>query len=451
MTLSHGSGLRIIIILLAVLISLQILIVGFAYFVRAAQLGHPARPQLVEQVAAAVTLINRTPPDLREETLLAVNSPFLSFSLGPEALVARGGAMARPLPVLMPIISVYREALGGRDFQIYSRQRRSFTEGGSGLLPDEIVFVIRLEDGAVLIVEPNKQYRHQLAVNALALVSSIVGVVLLTALVWAAFATTRPINDIATAAEQLVGDLSAPPIVERGPKPVRHLARSFNKMQADLLRLMSERTVTLAAIAHDYRTYLTRLRLRVESIVDEKQRGKAIADLDEMSALIDDTLLLARVGSSRARIQVMNAAQLAADCVERALEAGARVTFTAGPGATDVYASAMSIRRAIDNLIDNAVKYGGAAHVRVASEDGDVVISVSDEGPGIAKDDLESLTQPFVRLEQSRSRATGGAGLGLAIAKSLVEASGGRLSLSSAPGEGLRAEISLPAVDKTAG
>ena len=450
MTLSHGAGLRLLIIALALLIGLQMMIVGAGYLIRATDLGHPARAAIVEQIASASRLMDSLADDQRQEALRAVSSPLIRFSIidaYPEA-----GAEPEPLRAYRPIVRAYRVALGKRQFRTYLRLRDQ--EGLFGvrrprLRGAEVVIVTRLADGKGLVAEPHPTYRRQMAINFFAFLSSVVGVVLLAGLVWASFATSRPLARMAASAERLAADLNAPHIAEDGPEPVRHLARALNKMQDDIRRLVSERTVTLAAVAHDFRTYLTRLRLRAEFISDDAQRDKAIKDLDEMTALIEDTLLLARSEERAADLRETDICALVRDVASALEETGAKATFDCDEAARVASVHDASLRRAIANLMDNAVKYGGAAHASVKRDSDEIVIAITDDGPGVAPEDMARLTEPFYRAEASRSRQTGGAGLGLTIAKKMVEASGGSLTLSSGTGGGLRAEIRYKAAMQT--
>ncbi len=445
MTLSHGAGLRLLIVALAVLIGMQIAIVGAGYLRRVADLGHPGTPAVVEQIAAAAHLIDGLPGDRREEALRAVSSPFLRFSIidaYPEAEEERA-----PLRAYRPIVNAYGEALGERPFRTYMRFRDRHAAGDwrRRLRPPEFVITIKLADGKGLVAETHPAYRRQMAVNFFAFLSSIVGIILLAGLVWASFATSRPLARMAAAAEKLAADLDAPAMVEQGPKPVRNLARALNTMQGDIRRLVSERTVTLAAIAHDFRTYLTRLRLRAEFIADETQRDKAIADLDEMTALIDDTLLFARSGERAIELKETDVSAVVQDVGDLLRETGARTTFKSGDEPLIARVHEPSLRRAVANLMDNAVIYGAAAHAEVRRSEGDVIITISDDGPGVAQEELARLSEPFYRTEGSRSRKTGGAGLGLAIAKAMIEASGGTFSLGNSANGGLVARIAFRA------
>ena len=450
MTLSHGAGLRLLIIALAVLIGLQMMIVGAGYLVRVADLGHPARAAMVEQIASASRLMDALSDEERKEALTAVSSPLIRFSLI-DTYSTDVNSDDEALRAYRPLLRRYRQALGEREFRTYIRVHEGPGLFGRQLRPrwrrTEVIVVTRLADGKGLVAEPHPTYRRQMAISLFAFLSSLVGVLLLAGLVWASFATSRPLARMAASAERLASDLNAPPLAEQGPAPVRHLARALNKMQNDIRRLVSERTVTLAAVAHDFRTYLTRLRLRAEFIPDEAQREKAIRDLDEMTCLIEETLLLARSDEPNATLTKGDIGALAGDVSAALEETGARTSVSSDGGPFIVNMHEASMRRALANLMDNAVKYGGAALVRVRRDGNDVVIAIRDEGAGVAPEDLPKLTDPFYRAETSRSRETGGAGLGLTIAKKMVEASGGRLILSVAPGGGLVAEIRCVAAE----
>lgn len=453
MTLSGGAGLRVLIIALAVLIGLQMTLAGATYVLRSYELGQPSRPVLVDQIASATRLVDRAPPEARREILRAVSSPFLVFTLSPKYRESGEASLSR-LPSYRPIIMAYERAFEGLEFAVYARRPRRIFGPSSGtgarVFPPEFVIVVRLSDGSALTVQANAEYRRQQVIAVAAVVSSILGLLLLAGLVWASLATTRPLHRMARSAAQIATDLYAPAIEESGPKPVRELARAFNAMQRDLKKLVAERTVALAAVAHDYRTYLTRLRLRIDDIDDANQRKKAIADIDEMSALIDDTLLFARQGAGRSDDEEADSVSetdidaLVGDLAAAFAESGGSVIVEGTAGRIEIRGSRLSLQRALTNLVDNAVKYGGAARIALARSGDEARITIRDDGPGAPEGRIERLSEPFYRGENSRSRNTGGAGLGLAIARTLVESAGGSLDLANGSEGGLVATVRLP-------
>ncbi len=199
----------------------------------------------------------------------------------------------------------------------------------------------------------------------------------------------------------------------------------------------------LAAISHDLRTPLTLLRLRTENVENAEEQERMLATIAEMDAMIAATLAFARGEATAEPSRLTDVTALLASIVDDIADAGMPVTMDpAAPVVCDCRPAAL--RRAVSNLIDNAVKYGKAAHAAIAATPRTVEVSIDDEGPGIPEQELTRVFQPFYRLEDSRSRETGGVGLGLAIALSIVEAHGGELTLANRPEGGLRAHIALP-------
>ena len=202
----------------------------------------------------------------------------------------------------------------------------------------------------------------------------------------------------------------------------------------------------IGGIAHDVRTFATRLRLRVEKIPDAAERERAIADIDDMIRLLDDALLSSRVGAGQLSQEMVDfAALVQAEADDRRVQ-GSRVELSANQAARDVIVlgDRLALRRMVANIIDNAIKYGGVARLRVELENETIVLTVDDEGPGIPADQRKAMLEPFNRLETSRNRATGGAGLGLAVARSVAESHDGTIEIAEAPGGGTRVRIGLP-------
>lgn len=257
---------------------------------------------------------------------------------------------------------------------------------------------------------------------------------------------TKPFATFAQAAERLGVDVSAPPLAETGPREVRQAAQAFNVMQGRIARFVQDRTQMLAAISHDLKTPITRLRLRAEFMEDDDQRTKMLADLAEMEAMIAATLAFARDdAASEPRIR-LDLASMLQGMVEDLNELGARCSYD-GPAALVIEARPAALKRAMANLIDNAIKYGGCADVTLAPGGGNALVTIDDQGPGIPSEARERVFAPFVRLETSRSRDTGGTGLGLAVARAAIRAHGGDITLADRPGGGLRVSVSLPGLE----
>jgi signal transduction histidine kinase len=271
----------------------------------------------------------------------------------------------------------------------------------------------------------------------------ILALVMLALIIVAARRVTRPLKALAANAEAFGRGAATPPLPETGPDEARRLIHAFNQMQERLTRFVADRTRMLAAIGHDLRTPITSLKLRAEMIDDEETRTKMRATLDEMQHMTEATLAFARDDAAAEPSRSVDLAALIESVVDDLAEMGKPVTFAEAPRL--VYSCRPSaMRRAIGNLIENAIQYGERARVSLAATPSGPVIAVDDDGPGIPADRIEEVFKPFTRLETSRSRETGGTGLGLSIARSIVLAHGGQLTLANREGGGLRAEIHLP-------
>ena len=259
---------------------------------------------------------------------------------------------------------------------------------------------------------------------------------------------TRPLARLAAAVDRV--DLSAdPPLLpdaRRSAPEIRAVIAAFNRLQGRLSEMLRSRMTLIGGIAHDVRTFATRLRLRVENIPDTAEQQRAIADIDDMIRLLDDALLSSRVGAGQLSQEMVEFTALAeAEASDRRAQ-GSNVEATVDEPARGaiVLGDRLALRRVVANIIDNAVKYGGLAHVQIRLA-GDVVsLTVDDAGPGIPESQRQAMLEPFNRLETSRNRTTGGAGLGLAVVRSLVESHGGTIEITDAPRGGARVQVALP-------
>lgn len=256
----------------------------------------------------------------------------------------------------------------------------------------------------------------------------------------------RPLRRLARAADNFGRDLpGTPPLPETGSREVREAAQAFNRMQCRIRDFVDERSRTLAAVSHDLRTPLTRMRLRVEQL-DEAQRLPLQKDMDELQQLMDTTIDLARESSGEDFAPV-DVAALLESLVEDRQDMGQNLILAdAGDldGVAPLLARPLSLKRCLGNLLDNAVRYGGRAVVSVRDGRDALEIVIDDTGPGIPEADLARVFEPFYRLEPSRNRSTGGNGLGLAIARSMARQHGGDIMLSNRPEGGLRARLTFP-------
>lgn len=392
--------------------------------------------------AAMARALEASPADVRPLVLDALNAGPMIVQLEPDFAIEPAGPRANRGPRVRRLFAAYAAALEDRPFRVQARREVGDGEGRFG----PVRLLIRLRTGEVLIVQRGQSLVQRFSDRALLLAAAAFAVMLgvLAVSLW----TIRPVGVLARAARGLGDDVHAPDLPVRGVREVRALSGALNALKHQVRGLLDDRTRMLAAIAHDLRTYLTRLRLRAEFIDDPDQQTRAVADLDEMGQLIDDALLFAR-DATRApggEPRVLDLRLELADLVTRRRELEQPISDLTDPGAPiAALASPVALRRMLDNLVDNAVRYGGGARLRAWHEGDAVRVTVEDDGPGAPPDALSRMTRPFERLEPSRGRGTGGAGLGLAIVQALAESQGGALSLENRAEGGLRATIRLPA------
>jgi signal transduction histidine kinase len=268
--------------------------------------------------------------------------------------------------------------------------------------------------------------------------------------IWAVRRLTMPVRVLAEAADALGRDVNAPPLPQGGPTEVARAAAAFNTMAERIRRFVSDRTFLLTAIGHDLRTPITRLKLRCEFIDDDEQRQRFLADLDELEAMVSATLAF---GRDTARAEPETALDLGAllrtivdDASDARPDANERIRFDPPESTTvTIRGRPIGLKRSFANLIGNAIAYAGNVTVSLGGpRDGEVTVTVEDDGPGIPAEHFERVFEPFQRLETSRSRETGGTGLGLPIARNIIRAHGGEITLTNRPTGGLCARVVLP-------
>ncbi len=313
------------------------------------------------------------------------------------------------------------------------------------LPPDGVAFLIqvRLQDGTWAIFDTQiTQESASLPWRVLLTLAILLVAVLLLSYVAVRW-VTRPLQLLATAADELGRDINRPPLPEDGPVEVNRAAHAFNTMQTRLVRFIDERTRLLAAMSHDLKTPLTRMRLRVELLDDGTLREKFEKDLMEMEAMVTQTLEFMRGLSRREPAQLVDIMGLLESLQADNETMGRNVTID-GRVTRPWRGSLQLLKRCISNLVDNAVLYGKRAEIRVEAGPDQLAIVVRDHGPGIPDSEIDKVFEPFYRLEGSRSRETGGTGLGLSIARSIAHTHGGDLRLRNHAEGGLEAILTLP-------
>ncbi|HEY1885750.1 MAG TPA: HAMP domain-containing sensor histidine kinase [Roseiarcus sp.] len=318
-------------------------------------------------------------------------------------------------------------------------------QSGEDLLtPPFFLIAADLHDGRWLTIEPSFRTQRRRLMLSLAFIFG--GMLLIAAIaVLTARSLIAPLSQLATAADALG---RSGEIVETPRPAVREFAAihsAFDTMQKRLKRFVSERTQMLASISHDLRTPLTRLRLQAEYVADNELREGMLANIDAMRDMLTETLSFAEGDASADASAPFDLASILISLCDEASDAGAQAEYD-GPNHVTAFGKRTAIRRMVSNLIDNAVRYGGAARVSLREDATDWIVTVADDGPGIPPESFDSAFEPFQRLESSRNRETGGTGLGLSIARDIVLAHGGRISLANASPNsgGLVVSVLLP-------
>lgn len=382
-----------------------------------------------------------SPPDRRAAMLADLDLPEgLSVDLDAQPAVRQGAPP--PPPHVMRLFRLDLVQSGPQ--RLRPREARVAALGPGGFQA-----ALRLPDGEWLnlrVVLPPPRPWHSETFLAAFVVMTVAALLLI---LWAVKRLTRPVRLLAEAADRLGRDVNAAPLPEQGPSEVATAARAFNEMAARIRRFVADRTQMLAAIGHDLRTPITRLRLRAEFMDDDEQRRKMLADLDEMEQMIAATLAFARDDAAAEPAAPIDLAALCRTVADEAADSRpelAEAIAYAGPDRLVLRARPVALKRALANLVSNALAYGGAARLRLfPAEAGLVRLTVEDDGPGIPEAELENVFAPFRRLEGSRNRETGGTGLGLTITRNILRAHGGDVVLRNRPGGGLTAVATLPA------
>lgn len=435
---------------------------------------------VLARVVSVTRLLAATPTPVHERVVQAASSPPLRFTLTPTPIVEtpvenRRALLLRQQLATLIDISPAMIRIGLRVLPVDEERhppapedeheghesrsepsehtpwrqdgmaaRRKTRRGPPHASRDSVLAVaVQLSDGRWLNgvsrgrpVDPFWEWSTVLSVGLTALVLSAL-------MIWMVQRITRPLAQLAVEADRFGRGEAAPPLAEYGPEDIRHTIRAFNRMRARLERFVQDRTRMLAAISHDLRTPITALRVRAELIEDAETRGKILASLAEMHAMTEATLAFMRAESTQEETRLIDLEALAESLCDDVSDLGKDVTFH-GPGKTPYRCRSVSLKRALHNLVGNALAYGQRARVSLRDAGDALVLTIDDDGPGIAAAERERVFEPFVRLEDSRNRETGGVGLGLAIARSIVRRHGGDITLANRPEGGLRVTVQLP-------
>ncbi len=451
------TGQLVLLIVASLILTQAILVLMFA-LERRHTVEAWIRTEITNRIADTAERLHTEDPERHELVLRALSSRRLQFRLGPPRFEVPAGQN----PVLQKNTLV--EALEARGLTPVSVEtgrslRRPHRRDGrpppdkDGMPgphrgPMHAFATIDLGGGLVFTAH----WRHWVGIppwNRGVLTTTLVSVlVLIGVVVLAARRISEPLRDLTQSADRagatgLLGRVQTPPVPERGPDDMRRTIRAYNRMGERLSNLLDHQRRMLAAVGHDLRTPITALRLRAEFVTDEDNRTKMIRILDEMQSMTDGILSLVREDIEEEAPVPTDLADLVDSIVGDFQDLGSDVRITISEPAVAV-CRPVALARALRNLIENAVRYGERARVRLSADERTATILIDDDGPGLSREDLETVFEPFARLETSRSRETGGLGLGLTIARSLIDLHDGSLILETRPEGGLRAAVTLP-------
>lgn len=403
------------------------------------------------RVADVANLVLRTPASERAELVARFEGLSLSAALADappfteaEAPNAETEAVRRDVAALLPpgtaAVRVMLQAQHDHALMSLTHHVRDAIYGEPQRMT--VRAAVPLGDGTWLELvapPPEEAADHSALASMAAMVAAIV-----VAAIWVVRRMTAPLKTLAEAARRMARDVNAPDLPETGPAEVREAIAAFNAMRNEVRRLLDDRTLMLAAISHDLRTPITLLRLRVEAFTPSEERDRMLGSLADMERMIASTLDFARQDAADEPHAVLDLAALVDAMVADMQDVGRDVSYAGPARGVRLACRPQSLKRAITNIVDNAVNYGGRAEIALDVAADRLELSVADSGPGLPPEQFDKVFQPFYRCEASRSRATGGSGLGLSIARDIVTAHGGGIRLANRSGGGLIVTIALP-------
>ncbi len=440
---------RIVLILAGGFLAIQLITTAIAISDRNALVFRAGANQAATRVGDVVRTLTAASPAERTRIMQAVSNDTLKVTYGkPAGSDAAAGEESE-------LMTTARDALAlalppGVGFRVIvarpvylnpdSWYEREFVER-PGV---RMYATVLLNDGVWITVESIDPARATQWVIRMFRNLAIVDGVMVILCFFAVRLVTRPLSVLANAAEDLGRNIDRPPLPESGANELVRASRALNVMQDRLKRYVDTRMKVLAAMSHDLKTPITRMRLRAEMLDDAHVKAKFIKDLDELQLMVGSTLDYMRgLAEGSEAIQPIDVTALISSLKEDAEEAGHTVTLS-GDARSPVMGRAQALKRCLQNLIDNALAYGRRADITLRDEGGALNIAISDDGPGIPEDDIERVFEPFYRVEGSRNRNTGGSGLGLSIARNIAQAHGGSVRLRNLARGGLEATLRIP-------
>jgi signal transduction histidine kinase len=406
-----------------------------------AELSNEAR--LADRLLAIKRSVMRAAPGEREAVAHDMSGGAIEAHWSRTEFAVRGAVQSGPWQDLGEHLVKLAPELG-RDGLVIGAS----SEGAQD--PHLAVISMRLPDQSWVNVSLLSWSPQQPAIHGTLLSTSLMAAGALIIALLLVRSQTRPLSTFVKAAKRIAHVPGVEPVREDGPKEVRALATAFNDMQRRITRLIDDRTHALAAVSHDLKTPITRLRFRADELDDSALHAAVAADLDEMERMIGQTLSYLKEERGDEEMKPVDLVAILETITDDVADSGGEARLEGSPAAV-VTGRRLALKRAFANLIGNAVKYGARAQTRVEDRDEHVRITITDDGPGIPPEDRVRVLQPFVRLEPSRNRETGGFGLGLAIADNVIRGHGGQLELTNGAERGLVVTVTLPKQQSPAG
>jgi signal transduction histidine kinase len=446
-----GFGARLLLIVITGLVALQLLVIMGYFLQRSRDTDTGFRLPVPDQAAALVELLEATPKPQWPLVLRAANSADLRVRLS-DAPPEGDAPPWYEAPVVDLIMQRYLAALGGRKVRVNVEPSHELFAGPLKALawasPGSVEIAVGLKTGETLIVTTGGVLTFSMLGFPPGFWAGVLGFGIAVVVVIMLRREARPLRDLAQAVDGMTFPEKSDTIADapRSAPEIRALIAAFNRLGERIFGLLHARRVLVSGISHDLRTYAARLRLRTEMIPDAAERSKAVRDLDDMNQLLEDSLIAFDAAAAPRTQELFEIAPLLEREAEDRRLGGAAVSLSMSPDAVkaQILGDTLAVRRLIANLTDNAIAYGREAAIDANVAGSELLLTIDDKGPGISPDQRQRVLQPFVRLEESRNRNTGGAGLGLAIAQKAAEAHGGTLSLDAAPGGGTRVNVRLP-------
>jgi signal transduction histidine kinase len=444
------TSLTVRIGLTAIVALLSISVLAFSFMFRRSDLNAEVAIPAPGKVAAIAALLDGLPPEAREGVIPALSSPLLEISI-------TQGSTAQALPATAPELDElgarYRAAMPKRELRLGTWGEPRRLVGVTGLLRNShanLDLRVGLKNGDWLVLRSQELFPMTTFGLPLGFGAGLIGTMIALLMLVFLFRQIRPLEELARAVDRidLRDDPQPIPEVRSSAPEIRALVAAFNRQQERLSRLLKSRFALVGGLQHDVRTFATKVRLRLEGANNSASLDRAISELDDMVRLLDDALLATQgtEASTEEARELVDIRELLVQ--EKDARPEQKITLQTTPGGAlarlYVLGNRLALRRVFSNVIGNAITYGQEARIGLAATGERVVVTIDDDGPGIAIEMRDIVREPFVRLEQSRARTTGGSGLGLAIVSNLVTRHDGRFTISDAAGGGARMIIDLP-------